>query len=277
MRNRELNVESIRSIFLIDSNETQLIAKIAQGDKVALVHLCLLNMPYILSAVQRNHVQGVPMAERINAGMQGFMNAVEEHLLKVKPQVNEMIDFDFHRAVNNSLSSLQGFEYEPRTYTPARIAFLNRLNRILTAREHQIVQRCLELVRHCEQRKKGIDPFTVDYMLFAEVNYYIPSNEGNPAHTYSTNFNAEDLLPGKTEYNLLCGEEDWAEPGWPPLSERYCYLLHDLLDHSHLGTQVFEVDTIWFDIIMYNQDGIRVSPSGDFTLLHFNEEKKFFE
>ena len=186
-----------------------------------------------------------------------------------------MIDFDFYRAVNKSLRSLERFEYEPREYTHARIVFLNRLNRILTAREHQIVQRCLELVRQCEQRKEGNNSFTVDYVLFAEVNYYIPSNEGNPAHTYSTNFNGEDLLQSKTEYNLLCGEEDWAEPGWPPLSERYCYLLHDLLDHSHLGNQVFEVDTIWFDIIMYNQDGIKVFPNGDFALLCYNEERGF--
>ena len=61
---------------------------------------------------------------------------------------------------------------------------------------------------------------------------------------------------------LLCGDDDWAEPGWPSLDEKYCYLLHDLLGHSHLSDRVFEIGTIWFDIKMWNQDAIKIFPDG---------------
>ncbi len=39
----------------------------------------------------------------------------------------------------------------------------------------------------------------------------------------------------------------------PLLDEPYCYLLHDLIDHARLGSQFFDIETIWVDIILNDQ------------------------
>ncbi len=273
MQNRIIDVKFIRSTFLIDQNETQLLKKIEQGDKVALVHLCLLKMPYILNTVQNEQVIGIPMAKQMEVGMQGFITAVDEHLANPKSQNGEQPEFWFYGAVRKSLQTLGGEEYKAIALTPAEIEFLNKLNKMLTVREHQIVARALELVRHCELRKENGELFTVDYRVEVEVDYYISCNEGDPAHTYRTTFNAQDLLPEKKEYNLLCDKEDWAEPGWPALDEKYCYLMHDLLDQSHLGDHVYEVNMIWFDIVMHNQDNRKIFPDGSSTLIQYKEDE----
>ena len=161
-----------------------------------------------------------------------------------------------------------------------KIKFLSNLNRELKLIEQQIVDRAIACLYIAEAGLQSNDPFTIDYEVEATVQYYLQNQyedaEDEPAHTYRNNFNYKETILNK-EYALLLsngnGTDCFREGGnMPALDEPYCYLLHDLIDHSNLGNKlsdferigdkIYDIDCIWVDVIYRDQKGIKINKDG---------------
>lgn len=160
------------------------------------------------------------------------------------------------------------------------ILFLSNLNKELKIIEQQIIDRVIVCLNTGENYLKNEAHFTIDYEVEATVAYYVES-EDNPIYTYVGTFDYKGVLLNN-DYGLLLSwinGDDWREGIMPELDEPYCYLLHDLLDHSCLQAtqQVFSITRIWVDIVFTNQKGMKINVDGTSNLLVLNEKEKHFE
>ena len=161
-----------------------------------------------------------------------------------------------------------------------KITFLNNLNRELKVIEQQIVERAIACLHIAEARLKGDDLFTTDYEVEARVAYYLNTEieAAEPVHTYWHNFRYKDTIIDKDYYMLLDngnGTDCFREGrNMPELEAPYCYLLHDLIDHSNLkpgnnildferlGDKIYDIDCIWVDVIYKDQREVRINGDG---------------
>lgn len=279
----EIDQHLIESYFLINRDEQELFNRIKQGDNVALLHICMSYMPYIKSCLNRlafdsSENYNVPKSVLMYAAMQGFINAVYEHTSKLPGGPEEDASFSFSKKVYKAIEARLADEvrnYKRPTYSKKKIAKLNKINKLLIEKEKKILERVDELLKQGIERTKHNLTFTSDHMLDVEVQYYIASND-NPSHTYSSSFYFKDPSDKEFRDELLGDGKDHDESGFPLLEDPYCYLLHDLLDHSHLGQKVCDINMIWIDIVMYNQEGINIRSNGDSHTLKYDEKTKSF-
>ena len=271
------------SYFLINRDEQELFNRVKQGDQVALIQLCVTHMPFIKSCLNplpfdNSKNYNVPKSSLMYIAMQGFINAVYEHTSLLAGGSEEVAEFPPHREIRKAIEAKLADEvsnYKRRTHSKKQIAKLNKINKLLIEKEKKILERVDELLKQGIERTKNDLTFTSDHMLDVEVQYYIPSND-NPSHTYWSSFCFKDLSDKEFRDELLGDGKNHDEYGFPVLENPYCYLLHDLLDHSHLGQKVYDINMIWIDIVMYNQEGIDIHSNGDSYTLKYDEKTKSF-
>ena len=271
------------SYFLTNRDEQELFNRVKQGDQVALLHLCVIHMPYIKSRLNlllfddiKNY--NIPKSSLMYTATQGFINAVYEHTSLLAGGSEEIAEFSFSRQVRKAIEAKLANEvsnYKRRTHSKKQIAKLNKINKLLIEKEKEILKRVDELLKQGIERTKNDLTFTSDHMLDVEVQYFIPSND-NPSHTYWSSFCFKDLSDKEFRDELLGDGKNHDEYGFPVLENPYCYLLHDLLDHSHLGQKVYDINMIWIDIVMYNQEGIDIRTNGDSHTLKYDEKTRSF-
>lgn len=143
--------------------------------------------------------------------------------------------------------------------TPERLTFLNRLNYILKEKEQQIAEGAVFYLEILEQRLKAKDVFTHDYEVQVEVEYFSEETD-EPIHTFLTDFHYQQTIIEK-DYMMLLDKRDHRETYMPILEEPYCYLLHDLIDHSHIGDELFKIRNLWININIMDQHTIEVNGS----------------
>ena len=157
------------------------------------------------------------------------------------------------------------------------ITFLSNLNRTLKQIEQEIIQRVIVCLEIAEGKLKAENTFTTGYEVEATVEYFSLKDE--PAHSYAHTFYYKGVIIEK-DYGLLMDyDTDWRESYMPELDEIYCYLLHDLIDHSQprLRENIIYLETIWVDIIYKDQKGIKINDDGSSRMLVWNEEERGFE
>lgn len=142
-----------------------------------------------------------------------------------------------------------------------KIFFLNNLNTSLRQTEGEMIERAIACLENAEKKLRDKDFFTTCYNIEAEVSYYF-LNEEDPAHTYWHLFNYRDII--KKQHSLLQDGTDWRETWMPELDKPYCYLLHDLMDHSEprLKDKIYTLQTIWVDVIYTDQKAIEINKNG---------------
>ena len=161
-----------------------------------------------------------------------------------------------------------------------KIKFLSNLNRELKLIEQQIVDRAIACLHIAEAKLQGDDPFTTDYEIKATVKYFLHNQnedvEDEAVHTYRNNFNYKETILDKDYFMLLDngnGRDSFREGrNMPELDEPYCYLLHDLIDHSNngknlsdfkrIGDKIYDIDCIWVDVEYKDQKGIKINEDG---------------
>ena len=162
-----------------------------------------------------------------------------------------------------------------------KIKFLSNLNRELKLIEQQIVDRAITCLHIAETKLKGDDTFTTDYEVEATVEYYLRTeNEEDgeePVHKYWHKFNYKNTILDKDYFMLLDngnGRDSFREgSNMPALDEPYCYLLHDIIDHSsigktffdfeRIGDKIYDIDCIWVDVIYRDQREVKINGDGD--------------
>jgi len=157
--------------------------------------------------------------------------------------------------------------------------FLSNLNRALKVIEKEIIERATICLEMAEKKLKDKDPFSTEYEVDARVEYYI-NDDNEPAHTFTDSFHYEQTVIDK-DYKMLFdngnGTDLHREGNMPLLDEPYCYLLHDLMDHSmpRLGEKVLIIERIWADMIYSDQKGIKVNENGSWRGLVMAEEGSY--
>lgn len=280
---KEITQQMIESHFLIVRGEKELFERIKNHDKVALFHLCMMYTAQIRNCLKRGPYHWstnykIPEANLMYTAMQGFLDAVNEYIWK-EPSDKKEDSFNYHQRINNALYKRFAGEnetYKRREYSENEILWLNKLNDFLTTKEKEIVTRVNEILKQELCRKGNRLNFTTDHMLIVRVEYYIPSLD-DPAHEFNAHYSFRDLLEDIPELRPLCDGENHNEPGFPLLESPYCYLVHDLLDHSHLGDKVYEINRIWIDLESIEQAGIAISEQGDARLLVYDHKKRSWE
>lgn len=151
--------------------------------------------------------------------------------------------------------------------------FLSNLNRALKVIEKEILERVTVCLEIAEKKLKDKDPFSTGYEVDAKVEYYI--NDDEPVHTFTDSFHYEQTVIDK-KYKMLLDNgngTDWHREGnMPLLDEPYCYLLHDLMDHSmpRLGEKILKTERIWADMIYSDQKGIKINENGSWRKLVYD-------
>lgn len=281
--NGKIDKRLVESYFLINRDERELFNRVRQGDQVALFHLCMTHMPYIRSYLDRLPFHryenyNVPKSSLMDTAMQGFITAVYEHTSLLASGSEGAAGFSFYKEVDKAIEARLADEvrsHKRRTYSKKQIAKLNKINKLLIEKEKKILERVDELLKQGVERTRQNLTFTSDHMLDVEVQYYMPSND-NPSHIYRSSFYFKYLLSKEFRDELLGDGENHDEHGFPVLEDPYCYLLHDLLDHSHLGQKVYDINRIWIDIVMYNQEGIDIRSNGNSHTLKYDENTRSF-
>ncbi len=148
---------------------------------------------------------------------------------------------------NKSVQSWRDFEI-----TTKHVGFLNQLNAFLSTAEEQIVRQAKNELFLMEQKLKDVTNPTSDYEVFAEVDFSTKDSDGDPVFTAYHHFSLNNV--NNNDWGLLCDGEDWRESGWlPQLEKCCCYLMHELVYHSGIRHQLFDIDSIWINIKVWNQ------------------------
>ncbi len=165
----------------------------------------------------------------------------------MKSNDNEKEDALKEELENEKLQAWRDFEL-----TTEHIAFLNQLNAFLSKTEEQIVRQAKSEILILEQKLKDTTNLITDYEVFAEIGFFTKDSDGDPVFTARHPFGLRNV--SNNDWGLLCDEEDWRESGWLPILEkRCCYLMHELVYHAHIMQQLFEIDSIWIDIKVWDQ------------------------
>ncbi len=253
----QVSKEQVAQALFIHGDEELLLNRVKEGDKVAMVQLVMLYMPNIISFAQTwlNSIDhDISKIELIDLATQVFIDTVEQ-----KKDVKNDLYNELRENMKLSFRALRQTIFQKRRWhtdlhLPERIDYLNKLNRVLKVKEEQIVERAKTYLALVEKKIKGKDVFTTDYELELEVAYFGRNSNGEPMHRYWDCFRFESDEP---VFGLLCDGENWQDPYMPNLEEPYCYLLHDLIDHSRIGRKLFGISQIWFDIHFIDQSCLK--------------------
>lgn len=277
-----LTPEQINAAFYINGDQDILLERVSKGDKAAMVQLVLYWMPYVISTVLKERYKGLQRTHLIddilNKGVIKLIDEKAEQVLKTgkvkRNWQNKMFRY-IRMAINESMKNEKFRRNNAKKYsTPERLSFLNKINSLLKKAEREIIDRVRICLEAGQEKLTNNDPFTVDYMVESRVKYFLRKNDYE-AHTYIQSFNHKDTILER-DYGLLLTEDDWYESGsiYPALDQPYCYLMHDLLFHSRIYEKVFELDTIWIDIVCTDQKGIKITKDGSSKNMKFYNFKK---
>ena len=274
--------EQLLAVLHINGDENLLLEKFSKGDKSAFVQLIMLQMPSIISFASSHQHYGLLLSDLIDTAANAVIKLIEEQAallsagkLKGNWQKNRgryMFQAMLQAIENISRTKRKSYE------TPERITFLSNLNRMLKKLEQEIVDRAIACLETVEQKQRSKDAFTVDYMVDAEVSYFVKKSD-YAAHIFWDSFDYENTILNK-DYGMLLYNGD--DPNWhresfmPELDEPYCYLLHDLMDHSRMGDKIFDIERIWVDIIFTDQKGIKVKKDGQSRVLRYDKKNGGF-
>jgi hypothetical protein len=281
---KKLTPEQIQASLYINGDENLLLEKFSKGDKVALVQLVMLQRPSIISYTSHEQHWGLPLTDVIDAATGGVIKLIEEQAAllsadKLKGDWQDNMGRYIHQAVFKEITDKKKINRRRKSYdTPERITFLNNLNNMLKELEQEIVDRAIACLEIGEQKQKDKDPFTVDYMVDAEVSYFVRKSDYH-AHVFRDSFDYKTTVVDK-DYGMLLDNgngTDWHREGFmPELDEPYCYLLHDLMDHSRMSDKIFDIDMIWADITVKDQKGIKIKRDGQSRVLRHDKKRGGF-
>lgn len=176
-----------------------------------------------------------------------------------------------------------------KDFTPEQINFLKKLNALLTEKEKELWKRCMALLKQYEKRRKknrvpddlyyqhgdydkhrkvtgGAD--LDDYEIEIIVEYQTSVAMLRPRYCYTQSISRSDYydfdskIPKKhsgigakeNERFGIADGNDHADMGFPNIRDKWCYLMHALLDHSHIPMEkIFKIFRIDFEIHITEQ------------------------
>ncbi len=158
---------------------------------------------------------------------------------------------------------------------------LNKVNEILHQIEKELVVQAKACLKIAEKKLRAKNTFTTDYEVEVAVSFFTERKDDS-IHIFTGYFKYDDLIT-KKDYSLsLTKNWDWRETYMPMLNKPYCFMLHDLIDHTNLGKKIwtnkkYQISTIWIDIIYSDQKAIDIDEDGNTKHLKWNKTERAFQ
>ena len=129
-------------------------------------------------------------------------------------------------------------------------------NNFLFKKEEEILQEVTRLFGMRDEIIKDQNPFTIDFMVEAEIDYYVKGND-NPSHTFSNDFYSKYLTSEKSDSPIYDRKYDWRESFLPEREMPCCYLMCDLMTNSRISN-IQDIYMLWINMKVTEQQGLTV-------------------
>ena len=148
------------------------------------------------------------------------------------------------------------------------LLYLDKLNNTL----YQIEEELLAKAKAClivAEKVCMLKILLLQIMKWWQPFHFLQKKRMNRAICLYKCLKYEDMITKKDYGLLLTKNIDWREAYMPVLNKPYCYMLHDLIDHSSIGSRLwdkknpFRINLIWIDIIYTNQRAISIVEQGN--------------
>jgi len=252
--------QAMASKFLLSSNDEALIERINLKDESALLQFTFKHINILTGWIIQNGLKDSQEHRLMDLCLPVFADQIKVFAANYKDKIlpknwestfikiyeNQFYDFSFV-LIDETLQVWKDFEI-----TNQHIDFLNQLNAFLSKTEAEIIAQAKKEIPMLEHKLKDATLQTSDYEYFVEIDFFTKNTNGNPVYTAYHFFNISNIQ--HNDWGLLCDEEDWRESGWlPPLENRCCYLMHELVYHSHIRQGIFDIDEIWINTKVWDQ------------------------
>lgn len=271
------NPKAFGRYFRIHASDDELLKFVYKNDALAVLELTIKHLPSLKYLVDLSNLSQRSKDKAMSFYLSHFASFIKERAKHHNEHDGEDKLF-FHSEIYNlfgkrykHLNEYLGHNIIPRTsrrvIRTQEVSFLNKLNNFLSLKGKEMVDRAKEDLPLLQKRvdNKELEDFNYKF----EISYFDDSGSGDPLYTCDHPFRY--FGEGRLDDNLLCNEEDWRETNYlPTLENPYCYLMHELVYHSHIHDQIFDVKNIWVDLKIDYQEFFSIDP--DFNWLKGDEE-----
>lgn len=254
------HAQAMASKFLLSSNDQELVERINLKDESALLQFTFKHINILTGWIIQNGLNSGQEHRLMNLCLPVFTDQIKVFASKHKDKtLTENWDLQFIKfygrpfyelsitLADENLQAWKDFEI-----TKQHIGFLNQLNAFLSKTEAEIIAQAKNEIPLLEYKLKDATVQTSDYEYFVEIDFFTKNTNGNPVYTAYHSFHISNIQ--HNNWGLLGDEEDWRESGWlPPLENRCCYLMHELVYHSHIRQGIFDIDEIWINTKVWDQ------------------------
>ncbi len=248
------------SKFLLGSNDQELVERINLKDESALLQFTFKHINILTGWIIQNGLNAGQEHRLMDLCLPVFTDQIKVFAAKHKDKIlPDNWDFQFIKLYGQQFHDLSftladesSQAWKDFEITKQHIVFLNQLNAFLSKTEAEIIALAKKEIPLLEYKLKDVAVQTSDYEYFVDINFFTKDTDGNPVYTAYHSFNISNIQ--HNDWVLLCDEEDWRESGWlPPLENRCCYLMHELVYHSQIRQSIFDIDEIWINTKVWDQ------------------------
>jgi len=252
--------QAMASKFLLSPNDQDMVERINLNDESALLQFTFKHINILTGWIIQNGLNAGQEHRLMDLCLPVFADQIKVFAAKHKDKIlpenwdlkfiklygQQFYNFSFALA-DEKLQTWKNFEI-----TNQHIVFLNQLNAFLSKTEAEIIAQAKKEIPLLEHKLKDTAVQTSDYEYFIDIDFFTKDTDGNPVYTAYHSFHISNVQD--QNWRLLGDEEDWRESGWlPPLENRCCYLMHELVYHSHIRQSIFDIDKIWINIKVWDQ------------------------
>lgn len=257
MKNEDLRMKA-HFFSLRDDNE--LISLINKQDEAALFQFTMKHIKYLEYWIKWHEQGDANETILLQLLLPDFIATVKvfaaRYVAKPLPKQWEadfrMLNF---KSYSNKLSEIMEERYQlwsEANISKSQVRFLNQLNDLLTKKEAEILEQAREKVPVLKNEFKDKLKFTFSKNCDVKVSFYTTSCRHRASYVSTFEFNQENDKVNKLE--LLCDRgENWRVPAWfPVLERRCCYLMHELIYHSVMMGEIFNINRVCVDTKIMN-------------------------
>lgn len=136
--------------------------------------------------------------------------------------------------------------------------FLFNLNKTLTVIENSVIEQAILLLQKGKSYAEHQQAAPSRYDVQLVIKYFI-ENYNNPAHTFQTSFNYNEIIVEKKYGKFLSDDNEkdiHREKNLQTLDEPYSFLLVEIINNGSLRNKIYEIEKIEVEIIYSDYQGL---------------------
>lgn len=261
--------DAMASKFYLGSDDNELVGLINKEDAAALFQFAMKHIGHLIYCItwdgyhfgRKSYFMRLLLPDfmdgvRIFAKRYGYKTLPEDWYLEFRKLV--------FKRLNSKLGTIAKEKqqlWSDLDITEEHVGFLNQLNDFLSKKEAEIIQQVKLNTPKLDNRFKDDKSLEIGSECEIQISFFTRDTNGDAAFSTTYYFSSESVQ--NNDWALLCSDEDWRETGWlPELEHRCCYLMHEVMYHSSMGAEVFNIDSIWVDTRVVHQDASSFGANG---------------